>query len=71
MGHPAVVTAGVVMAASGATVAAQLRIARAARPLTDRWQQVPVAPRGDTLLGISFRLPQIETLGLDADATLA
>ena len=71
MGHPAVVTVGVVMAASGATVAAQLRIARAARPLTDRWQQVPVEPRGQARLGISFRPLQAQALGLDPMATLA
>jgi hypothetical protein len=31
---------------------------------------VPIAPRGSTLLGISFRPPQVETLGLDARASL-
>jgi len=49
----------------------QLRVARAARPLTDRWQQVPVEPRGRARLGISFRPRQAEALGLDPDATLA
>ena len=48
-----------------------LRIARAARPLTDRWQQVPVEPRGQARLGISFRPLQAQALGLDPMATLA
>ena len=49
----------------------QLRIARAARPPTDRWQQVPVEPRGQARLGISFRPLQAQALGLDPMATLA
>ena len=48
-----------------------LRIARAARPLTDRWQQVPVEPRGQARLGISFRPLQAQALGLDPMPTLA
>jgi hypothetical protein len=50
--------------------AGALRIARAARPLTDRWREEPVASRGPTLLGISFRPRQAEALGLDPEATL-
>ena len=69
------VTAGVVAAAGTAGAlagaASQLRIARAARPLTDRWQQVPVEPRGQARLGISFRPLQAQALGLDPMATLA
>jgi len=69
------VTAGVVAAAgvAGALAgaASQLRIARAARPVTDRWQQVPVEPRGQARLGISFRPLQAQALGLDPMATLA
>jgi hypothetical protein len=49
----------------------ELRVRRAARPLTDEWQRVPVAPRGDTLLGFSFRPLQARALGLDPDETLA
>ncbi len=73
----AAVTAGLVTAglvtASGALAgaASQLRIARAARPLTDRWRQVPVEPRGRARLGISFRPLQAQALGLDPMATLA
>jgi hypothetical protein len=48
----------------------EVRVKRAMRPLTDRWQRVPVEPRGSTLLGISFRPPQIEALGMDAGTTL-
>src|SRR5437764_10784780 len=51
-------------------VASEVRVTRAMRPLTDRWQHVPVAPRRATLLGISFRPPQVEALGLDARTTL-
>ncbi len=49
---------------------AELRIRRAARPLTERWRQVPVAPRGATRLGISFRPLQAAELGLDPQAAL-
>lgn len=60
------------LAAGGAGVlgAAQLRIGRAARPLTDRWQRTPVRPRGSTMLGISFRPRQAEALGLDVEQSL-
>ena len=50
--------------------AAEMRLAHPFQPLTDRWSQRPVAPRGATLLGISLRPRQIEALGLDAQATL-
>ena len=33
----------------------ELRLRRAARPLTERWRQLPVQPRGAARLGISFR----------------
>ena len=48
----------------------QLRVRRAARPLTDAWQRVPVEPRGATQLGISFRPLQATALGLDPEAAL-
>jgi hypothetical protein len=53
-----------------APIVAEVRVTRALRPLTDRWQHVPVAPRRSTLLGISFRPPQVDALGLDARTTL-
>jgi hypothetical protein len=48
----------------------ELRLRRAARPLTERWRQVPVQPRGAAPLGISFRPLQAAALGLDPDAAL-
>lgn len=50
--------------------AGELRLKQAAQPLTDAWRGVPVEPRQSTLLGISFRPPQVAALGLDARATL-
>jgi hypothetical protein len=47
-----------------------VRLARAERPLTERWSGLPVEPRAGTRLGISFRPRQVEALGLDARATL-
>ena len=47
-----------------------LRLKRPQQPLTDAWTRTPVAPRGSTLLGISFRPRQVEALGLDGRATL-
>jgi hypothetical protein len=38
--------------------------------MTDRWQQVPVASRQSTRLGISVRPPQLDALALDARSTL-
>jgi hypothetical protein len=61
------------LAAAGAAAlpfAVEMRLARPTQPLTDRWRQRPVAPRGATLLGISLRPRQIEALGLDAQSTL-
>src|SRR6266542_2301464 len=48
----------------------ELRVRRPLRPLTDRWQHLPVEPRRAALLGISFRPLQAQALGLDARATL-
>ena len=48
----------------------ELRLRRAARPLTGRWRQLPVQPRGAAQLGISFRPLQAAALGLDPDAAL-
>jgi hypothetical protein len=48
-----------------------LRIMRAERPLTDRWRTTPVASRGATRLGISFRPLQAEGFGLEPRTTLA
>lgn len=43
---------------------------RAKRLLTDRWLETPIEPRLSTQLGISFRPPQVEALGLDLRATM-
>jgi hypothetical protein len=57
-------------AALTAPVVSELRVKRAARPLTDRWRRVPVQPRGQTPLGICFRPRQAETMGLDSESAL-
>ncbi|MFL5703846.1 MAG: beta-galactosidase [Ktedonobacteraceae bacterium] len=50
--------------------ALEVRLKRATQPLTDAWQYLPIEPRCSTLLGISFRSPQITAFGLDARTTL-
>src|SRR5438270_6818677 len=59
-------------AASFLTVplASEVRLKQATQPLTDTWQHLPIEPRRSTLLGISFRSPQVAVLGLDARTTL-
>jgi hypothetical protein len=61
---------GASAAALLAPAASQIRVRRPARPLSDRWRQVPVEPRGAAQLGLSFRPLQAEALGLDPRATL-
>lgn len=48
----------------------EFRFGQAEQPLTDTWQRLPVAPRGPTHLGISFRPLQALEFGLDARAAL-
>jgi len=48
----------------------EVRLKRAEQPLTDAWQHLPIMERRATLLGISFRPPQVAALGLDARSTL-
>lgn len=48
----------------------EFQLKSAAQPLTDAWQHLPIEPRRSTLLGISFRPPQVAMLELDARATL-
>jgi len=48
----------------------QVRLGTPNQPLTDTWQRLPVERRGSTLLGISFRPPQVAALGLEPRATL-
>jgi hypothetical protein len=58
------------VSALAAPALGELRIKRAVRPPSDRWQRAPVEPRRSTLLGLSFRPLQAEALGLDPRATL-
>ncbi|HEY2592566.1 MAG TPA: hypothetical protein VGK33_01545 [Chloroflexota bacterium] len=51
-------------------VLSEARVVRPVRPATDRWRTLPIEPRGDTLLGISLRLPQVDALGLEPRAAL-
>src|SRR3989440_2805593 len=51
-------------------LALEVRLKQATQPLTDAWQHLPIEPRRSTLLGISFRTPQVDVLGLDARTTL-
>lgn len=51
-------------------LALEMRLKQATRPLTDTWQHLPIEPRRSTLLGISFRSPQVAEFKLDARATL-
>jgi hypothetical protein len=48
----------------------EFRLKKAIQPLTSAWQHLPIAPRGSTLLGISFRPQQVVSFGLDQRATL-
>lgn len=52
-------------------LAPELRFARPRQPLTDAWARTPVAPRGTTLLGFSFRPRQAEGFGLDRRQALS
>jgi hypothetical protein len=62
--------AAAVAAALLLPVLTELRLKRAARPLTDRWREMPVEPRGAAQIGISFRPLQAAALGLDPEAAL-
>src|SRR5439155_11051327 len=51
-------------------LASEMRIMRAAQPMTDAWKLVEIEPRGATLLGLSYRPRQAEALGMDVQRTL-
>jgi hypothetical protein len=51
-------------------IALEVRLKQATQPLSDVWRHLPIEPRRSTLLGISFRPPQVAALGLDARSTL-
>ena len=46
-------------------VAAELRIARPVRPPSERWQSLPIHPKGGTRLGVSFRSHATSALTLE------
>jgi hypothetical protein len=48
----------------------EFRLKRSTQPLTDAWLKMPIASRGSTLLGISFRPLQAAAFGLDPSAAL-
>jgi hypothetical protein len=51
-------------------IAVEVRLKYPAQPLTDAWQHLPIESRRSTLLGISFRPPQVAALGLDTRSTM-
>jgi hypothetical protein len=64
---------GLALGAAGllaAPLSLDLRVRRSAQPLSEAWRTLPIAPRGATRLGVSFRPRQVEALGLDAKHTL-
>ena len=48
----------------------EFQLHSAAQPLTEAWRQMPVAPRGGTLLGLSFRPLQAAAFGLNEHEAL-
>ena len=53
-----------------APIISEFRLRSATQPLTNAWQHMPIEPRTSTLLGVSFRPPQLEVFGLDMRTTL-
>jgi hypothetical protein len=62
--------AALATAAAVLPVAAELRIARPVESPSERWQSLPIHPKGQTRLGLSFRSPQVDALGLEPRAAL-
>ena len=58
-------------ASARGALAPELRFARSRQPLTDEWTRTPVAARGETLLGFSYRPRQAEAFGLDRREALS
>jgi hypothetical protein len=58
------------LAAAATAFLADVRIRRAEQSPTDAWARIPVAARGLTTLGISFRPLQAQALGLDPRTSL-
>jgi Beta-galactosidase len=57
--------------AAAMPLVAELRAGPAARAISERWSTIPIEPRGQVRLGVSFRPRQAEALGLDVRETLA
>jgi hypothetical protein len=70
MGRTGMAAVAAAAAAALLPVLSEVRVGPAARPLTGRWRQIPVEPRGTAQLGISFRPLQAAALGLDPEAAL-
>src|SRR5262245_7248223 len=66
IGTAALVAAGVVTA----PLMLEARIAKSEQPLDGAWKTLPISPRGQTMLGISFRPLQAEAFGLEPRSTL-
>jgi Beta-galactosidase len=49
----------------------EITVTNPIRPLTSRWEELPVEPPGATMLGISYRPLQAAALGLDPKRALA
>jgi Beta-galactosidase len=62
--------AALVATALALPVLSEARISRPVRAASDAWQTLPIEPPGQTLLGISFRLPQVDAAGLEPRAAL-
>src|SRR6202165_5553468 len=48
----------------------EVRLARPEQPARDSWKRSAISPRGQTMLGISFRPRQVEAFGLNGPETL-
>jgi hypothetical protein len=57
-------------AAGAAALLPEIRVARPSRPLTSRWEELPIDPAGPAMLGISYRPLQAAALGLDPKQAL-
>lgn len=58
-------------AADAVALLPEVTVTNPIRPLTSRWEELPVEPRGTTMLGISYRPLQAAALGLDPERALA
>jgi hypothetical protein len=61
---------GLLAGALAAVLGSELRVTRPLRPLSQTWQTLPIHPRGSTRLGLSFRPPQVDALGLEPRSSL-